>query len=139
MTHPLLCRVNLPRDAFAWNYHMLESALLQRIVQPKHGRLVLFGDWPGLGEREGPGTALVGTRFKQDTELQYAPGIAARAPLSALYVDLWPLFCNGRVTPEQATDEVHGCSRTLPGTQTVSVYRDLHHLSLAYLCDAINP
>jgi hypothetical protein len=141
---------------------MLEHDLLQGVVEPSHGKLFIFGEWPYYGASQGQATSLLG---KVSSLLGFSPGTALisdadvthQAELQRLlepllahhpalhYVPLLPLFCDlGTELDNNWTTAPKGsCRQTIPGT-SIQAYSDDSHVNTVgsiymwpHVCDAM--
>jgi hypothetical protein len=129
---------------------LMERDLLEGIVEPAHGRLYVFGEWPYFKELNGFGVwgddkmqvGLQGDVTNQAYLQRSIEPMIRRHP-SLYYHSLLPLFCDyGTVLDNNWTETPKGaCGWQIPGTN-IQAYSNENHLNThgsiylwPFLCD----
>jgi hypothetical protein len=132
---------------------MMERDLLKGIVEMKHGKLLVFGEWPyWTGPAFGEGKQPKGLPSKSDGDVEFQAALQRdiqpllkRHP-ALRYNSLLPLFCNrGTVLDNNWNSTPPGaCSWNVPGTN-IAAYSNSNHLTTTgsiylwpHICDMLN-
>jgi hypothetical protein len=139
-------------DVASTPVEMMLKDLLQGIVEPARGKLVIIGEWPYFTGNSGYFTPPSGDPYaprnaadvKEQAVMQRLVAPLAKTHAALHYLSLLPLFCGRELEDDWVVAPEGACGWNIPGT-AIPAYSNANHLSTVgaiylwpFLCDAMH-